>query len=64
MKKEKEPLSDKYEHLNLCNTDCATECTGLIHSLPLSKAEEESFNRVYSYRPPYVKSGKDKQKSE
>lgn len=59
MKKQKKS-TDQYEHLDLCNAACATECTGLIQVWPLTEDEAEAYNQVYNYQPPEVKSQEKK----
>lgn len=52
MKKEKDnqDIIDSYDYL--ANAASTTDCTGLIPSLPISKAEIESYQDVYRFEPP------------
>lgn len=59
LKKDKNNKNDKYEHLDLCNAACATECTGLIQVWPLTEDEAEAYNHVYNYMPPDIRTNKD-----
>lgn len=53
-------IIDSYDYL--ANSASTQDCTGLIPSAPQSKAELESYEDVYHYQPPVMKSPKhDKQ---
>ena len=45
---------DSYDYL--ANSASTQDCTGLIPSAPQSKAELESYEDVYHYQPPVMKS--------
>lgn len=47
-----EEIIDSYDYLT--NAASATDCTGLIPSEPMSKAERDSYEEVYMYTPPEV----------
>lgn len=42
-------IIDGYDYLG--NSASATDCTGLIPSAPMSKAERDSYQDVYHYQP-------------
>ena len=52
---EDQRLIDSYDYLS--NAASAMDCTGLIPSAPINAAELESYEEVYHYLPPEVKSG-------
>lgn len=52
--KENEKIIDDYDYLS--NAASSMDCTGLIPSLPASDAELESYNDLYQYQPPVIKS--------
>lgn len=43
-------IIDSYDYL--ANAASTTDCTGLIPSEPMSKAERDSYEDVYKYTPP------------
>ncbi len=43
-------IIDSYDYL--ANAASTTDCTGLIPSEPMSKAERDSYEEVYKYTPP------------
>ena len=45
-------IIDSYDYL--ANAASTTDCTGLIPSAPVSKAERESYEDVYLYTPPEI----------
>ena len=47
--KDNQTIIDGYDYLG--NSASATDCTGLIPSAPLSKAERDSYQDVYHYQP-------------
>lgn len=49
-KSENQNIIDSYDYL--ANAASTQDCTGLIPSLPTSKAELESYEEVYHYQPP------------
>lgn len=51
--KENQKIIDDYDYLS--NAASSSDCTGLIPSLPQSKAELDSYNELYEYLPPAVK---------
>lgn len=51
--KENQKIIDDYDYLS--NAASSGDCTGLIPSLPKSKAELDSYNELYEYLPPAVK---------
>lgn len=51
--KENEKIIDDYDYLS--NAASASDCTGLIPSLPTSEAELEAYNDLYQYQPPVIK---------
>ena len=51
--KKNQEIIDSYDYLT--NAASATDCTGLIPSLPESKAEIESYNDLYQFEPPKIK---------
>lgn len=48
--KANQTIIDSYDYL--ANAASSMDCTGLIPSLPTSKAELESYEDVYHYQPP------------
>lgn len=46
---------DSFDYL--ANAASSHDCTGLIPSAPMNDAELESYNAIYQYKPPEVKSG-------
>lgn len=50
---ENQKIIDEFDYL--ANAASSNDCTGLIPSLPTSKAEIESYNDVYRFEPPSVK---------
>lgn len=48
--KENEKIIDDYDYLS--NAASTMDCTGLIHSIPMSDAELEAYNDLYQYQPP------------
>ena len=59
-KKEKQQnnrIIDSYDYL--ANAASSQDCTGLIPSLPISRAELDSYEDVYHYQPPKVPVKKD-----
>lgn len=55
--KENQKIIDDYDYL--ANAASSGDCTGLIPSLPQSKAELDSYNELYEYLPPAVKKTSD-----
>ena len=53
-----------YDYDYLGNSASATDCTGLIPSAPQSKAELESYEDVYHYQPPVMKSTHHRKKAD
>lgn len=47
-------LFDDYDYLG--NSASVTDCTGLIPSAPQNHDELESYEDLYHYRPPQIKS--------
>ncbi len=45
-------IIDSYDYL--ANSASSQDCTGLIPSQPISRAELESYEDVYHYLPPKV----------
>ena len=59
--KRNQDILDSYDYL--LTSASATDCTGLIPSLPQSKAERDSYEDIYHYQPPIsAKSEKGKSK--
>lgn len=52
---------DSYDYL--ANSASANDCTGLIPSAPQSEAELQSYEEVYAYTAPKIKSQKDSDQS-
>ena len=50
--KSNEEIIDSYDYLAHCGA--ASECTGLIPSLPESKEELKSYENVYPFTPPKI----------
>lgn len=50
--KSNQEIIDSYDYLS--NAASAQDCTGLIPSGPTSRAELESYEEVYHYRPPKI----------
>ncbi len=48
-KKDQQAIIDGYDYLG--NAASTTDCTGLIPSEPLSKAERDSYQEIYHYQP-------------
>ena len=46
----KQPDPDDFDYLSSAAT--SGDCTGLIPSMPVSKAELESYEQIYPYLPP------------
>ena len=46
----KQPDPDDFDYLSSAAT--SGDCTGLIHSMPVSEAELESYEHIYPYLPP------------
>lgn len=55
-------IIDSYDYL--ANSASTQDCTGLIPSAPQSKAELESYEDVYHYQPPVMKSTHHKKKAD
>lgn len=51
-KNKNQKIIDSYDYL--ANAASPTDCTGLIPSKPISKAEIESYEDVYRFTPPEV----------
>lgn len=47
-------IIDSYDYLS--NSASSQDCTGLIPSAPQSKSELESYEDLYHYQPPVMKS--------
>lgn len=54
-------IPDSYDYL--ANSASANDCTGLIPSAPQSEAELKSYEEVYAYTAPKIKSKKDSDRS-
>ena len=52
--KKKTDIIFEYDHLDLGNACCATDCTGLIQVPPTTEEEEESYLSIADYRAPSV----------
>ena len=46
----KQPAPNDFDYLSSAAT--SGDCTGLIPSMPVSKAELESYEQIYPYLPP------------
>ena len=55
-------IIDSYDYL--ANSASTQDCTGLIPSAPQSKAELESYEDVYNYQPPVMKSTHHRKKAD
>ena len=55
-------IIDSYDYL--ANSASTQDCTGLIPSAPQSKAELESYEDVYHYQPPVMKSTHHRKKAD
>lgn len=55
-------IIDSYDYM--ANAASPTDCTGLIPSEPLSKAEIESYEDVYHFLPTPVPAAKDSAKTQ
>lgn len=51
--KKNQTLIDNYDYLTKAAS--SGDCTGLIPSLPQSKAELDSYSELYQYLPPTTK---------
>lgn len=49
---ENQHIIDSYDYLGKAAS--SMDCTGLIPSAPTSRAELESYEELYSYRPPHM----------
>jgi hypothetical protein len=47
------------ETIDVCKIASATDCTGLIQKVPLTKAEMDSYEELYPFRPPYINEDDD-----
>ena len=56
MERSNQEIIDSYDYLG--NAASTTDCTGLIPSEPVSKAELESYQDLYQFEPPYLGSDK------
>ena len=56
-KQQNNRIIDSYDYL--ANAASSQDCTGLIPSLPISRAELDSYEDVYHYQPPKVPVKKD-----
>ena len=54
--------TDSYDYLS--NSASTQDSTGLIPSAPQSKAELESYEDVYHYQPPVIKSTHHRKKAD
>ena len=61
-KKENQKLIDSYDYLS--NAASSWDCTGLIPSAPLSRAELESYEEIYHFTPPTLPPEKNSQKDD
>lgn len=52
-KQKNQRIIDSYDYL--ANAASTQDCTGLIPSLPTSKAELEAYEDLYHYQPPKMK---------
>ena len=59
--KENQKIIDAYDYLS--NAASSQDCTGLIPSAPQSEAELQSYEEVYAYTAPKIKSQKDSDQS-
>ena len=50
--KENQRIIDSYDYL--ANAASTQDCTGLIPSAPLNKAELESYDAIYKFQAPEV----------
>lgn len=55
--KKNKQMSDSYDYL--ANSASANDCTGLIPSAPQSESELKSYEEVYAYTAPKIKSKKN-----
>lgn len=55
--KENQEIIDSFDYLS--NAASTQDCTGLIPSVPQSRAELESYEEVYHYQPPKIKQKKE-----
>ena len=49
---ENQRIIDSYDYLGKAVS--STDCTGLIPAGPVNRAELESYEALYSYRPPHM----------
>lgn len=56
---ENQKIIDSYDYLS--NAASSQDCTGLIPSAPLNKAELESYDALYKYQPPEIPAAKNKE---
>ncbi|MEE1314226.1 MAG: hypothetical protein UHS49_00465 [Faecalimonas sp.] len=52
-KKKNQESIDAYDYLT--NAASTQDCTGLIPSAPTSRAELQSYEEIYHYEPPKIK---------
>ena len=53
---DKYPVKDELNQDDfIMNSQSGTDCTGLMPTPPLNKAEEESYDEVYDFLPTAVK---------
>lgn len=55
-------IIDSYDYL--ANSASTQDCTGLIPSAPQNDAELESYESVYHYQPPIMKSSQHSKKAD
>lgn len=55
-------IIDSYDYL--ANSASTQDCTGLIPSAPQNDAELESYESVYHYQPPVMKSPQHRKKAD
>ena len=60
-KKSNQKIIDSYDYLS--NAASAQDCTGLIPVGPTNRAELESYEEVYHYRPPKIEPNKERFRS-
>ena len=58
----RQEIIDAYDYLG--NSASTQDCTGLIPSAPQNNAELESYEDVYHYQPPVIKSAHHRKKAD
>lgn len=59
-KNRQQTIIDNYDYIG--NSASAGDCTGLIPSAPQNRAELDSYEDLYHYRPPRIKSENEPQR--